>query len=158
MNKRGEKVLGLSRKITGKLRPFCSKMEVAGSIRRRVRNPGDIDIVLVAKSEIAKEKIKEVLSKEGKFLQGKDKIMFFRIEGIDVQLFFTTLEEWGAGLLAYSGKKGSNIGLRVVARRKGMKLTNHGLFRLSDGKRIAGRSEKEIYEALGRRYKEPWER
>jgi len=158
MNKRGEKVLGLSRKITGKLRPFCSKIEVAGSIRRRVKNPGDIDIVLVAKSEKSKDRIKEVLSKEGKFLQGGSHIMFFKIHGVGVQLFFTTLDEWGSGLLAYSGKKGSNIGLRVVARRKGLKLTSHGLFSRKTGKRIAGRSEKEIYRALGRPYKEPWER
>ena len=66
--------------------------------------------------------------------------------------------KWGAALLAYSGKKGSNIGLRLVAMRKGLKLTNHGLFRKSDGKRLASKTELEIYEALGRPYKEPWER
>ncbi len=158
MNKRGQKVLDLSKRIVRRLKPFCSRIEVAGSIRRKVRNPGDIDIVLVSKSEKAKEKIKELLSGEGKFLQGGSHTMFFKIHGIDVQLFFTSNEEWGAGLFAYSGRKGSNIGLRIVARRKGLKLTNHGLFRLKDGKRIAGKTEKEIYEALGRRYKEPWER
>ncbi len=158
MNKRGEIVLKLSKIILRQLKPLCSRIEIAGSIRRRAKNPGDIDIVLVSKSEKAKEKIKELLSGEGKFLQGGSHIMFFKIHGVDVQLFFTSGEEWGAGLLAYSGKKGSNIGLRVVAMRKGMKLTNHGLFRKSDGKRIAGKTEREIYKALGRQYKEPWGR
>ena len=156
--KRSERVLKLADKITKDLKPFCFKIKVAGSIRRRAKNPHDIDIVLIAKNENYKQKIKNLLSKKGKFLQGKDKIMFFKIEGIGVQLFFTSLNEWGAGLLAYSGRKGSNIGLRLVARRKGLKLTNHGLFRRSDGKRIAGKTEKEIYKALGRPYKEPWER
>ena len=154
----GEKVVRLADRIVRKIKPFCKKIEIAGSIRRGKKNPGDIDIVLVSKSEKDKGLIKEILSKEGKFLEGGDKEMFFRIDGIDMQLFFTVPDEWGAALLAYSGKKGSNIGLRVVARRKGLKLTNHGLFRLSDGKRIAGRTEHEIYEALGRRYKEPQNR
>jgi len=158
MKRRGEKVLRLSKKIVRQLKPFCSRIEIAGSIRRRAKNPGDIDLVLVSKTEKGKEKIKELLSKKGKFLQGGSHIMFFRIEGVNVQLFFTSNEEWGAGLLAYSGQKGSNIGLRVVARRKGMKLTSHGLFSRKTGERIAGKTEKEIYGALGRPYKEPWER
>ena len=120
MKKRGEKVLGLSKKLVSLLKPLCSRVEIAGSIRRRVKNPGDIDVVLVARSEKSKEKIKELLSKKGKFLQGGSHIMFFKIEGVDVQLFFTSTEEWGAGLLAYSGQKGSNIGLRLVAMRKGL--------------------------------------
>lgn len=155
---RGERVLALANKIVGQLKPFCTKVEIAGSIRRKKKNPGDIDIVLIAKKEENKEKIKEMLSMKGKFLQGGNKEMFFRIDGIDLQLFFTVHDEWGAALLAYSGMKGSNIGLRLVAMRKGMKLTNHGLFRKSDGKRLAGRTEREIYKALGRPYKEPWER
>jgi DNA polymerase (family X) len=155
---RGEKVLKIANKVVNQLKPFCTKIEIAGSIRRKKSNPRDIDVVLIAKNEEYKSKIRDLLSKEGKFLQGGDKEMFFRIEKIDLQLFFTVIDEWGATLLAYSGKKGSNIGLRLVAMRKGLKLTNHGLFRKSDGKRIAGKTEREIYEALGRSYKGPQKR
>ncbi|MFZ1971188.1 MAG: hypothetical protein WAU65_03360 [Candidatus Nanoarchaeia archaeon] len=155
---RGDRVLRLAGRIKDQLRPFCIRIEIAGSIRRKKPNPRDIDIVLITKKEDYKHKVKELLSKEGKFLRGGDKEMFFRIDEIDLQLFFTVPNEWGAALLAYSGKKGSNIGLRLVAMRKGLKLTNHGLFRKSDGKRLASKTELEIYEALGRPYKEPWER
>jgi DNA polymerase (family 10) len=155
---RGKRVLHLAKKIIHEIKPFCSRIEIAGSIRRKKPNPGDIDIVLIAKKEEYKEKIKEKLDGQGKFLQGGNKEMFFRIDGIDIQLFFTVPNEWGAALLAYSGKKGSNIGLRLVAMRKGLKLTNHGLFARTSGKRIAGKTEREIYLALGRKYKEPWNR
>lgn len=155
---RGRKVYQLSKKIVGILKPFCKRIEIAGSIRRKVPNPHDVDIVLVAKSENFKQKIKDKLIKHGKFLEGGSHEMFFRMEGIDFQLFFTVPNEWGATLLAYSGKKGSNIGLRIVAMRKGLKLTNHGLFNRKTGKRIAGKTETEIYHALGRTYKEPWNR
>ncbi len=93
---RGERVLSLARKVVQELRPFCRRIEIAGSIRRGKPNPRDIDIVLIAKNENSKEKIKEKLSKKGKFLQGGDKEMFFRIDEIDLQLFFTIPEEWGA--------------------------------------------------------------
>ncbi|MDE1848864.1 MAG: hypothetical protein KGH55_02435 [Nanoarchaeota archaeon] len=154
---RGARVLALANKIVKQLKPFCSRIEIAGSIRRKKKNPHDIDIVLIAKED-GKDKIKRLLEKEGRFLQGGNKEMFFRIEGIDLDLFFTVPDEWGATLMAYSGQKGSNIGLRLVAMRKGLKLTNHGLFRKSDGRRLAGKTERGIYESLGRPYKEPWER
>jgi DNA polymerase (family 10) len=154
----GQRVLHLAKKILKELKPFCSRVEVAGSIRRKKPNPGDIDIVLVAKSEKHKKMIKEKLIKQGKFLQGGSKEMFFRVQGVDVELFFTVPDEWGAALMAYSGRKGSNIGLRMVAMRKGLKLTNHGLFNRTTGKRIAGKTEREIYHALGRQYREPWDR
>jgi DNA polymerase (family 10) len=155
---RGKKVLHLAKRIVSEIKPFCSRIEIAGSIRRKKSNPGDIDIVLIAKKESDKQKIKDKLMKHGKFLEGGFHEMFFRMEGINFQLFFTIPNEWGATLLAYSGKKGSNIGLRIVAMKKGLKLTNHGLFNRKTGRRIAGKTETEIYHALGRTYKEPWNR
>ncbi len=102
------------------------------------------------------EKIKSVLERKGKFLQGGEKKMTFRIEGVKVELYFTTRESWGAILLAFSLEKGSAIGLRVAARKKGFCLNQYGLFK--NGKYVAGKTEKEIYEKLNRPYKEPWER
>ena len=64
-------------------------------------------------------------------------------------------EQMESELLAYSSRKGSGIGLRLVAKRKGFKLTQHGLFDRKTGKRIAGKTEEEIYHALGRDYKKP---
>ena len=74
-----------------------------------------------------------------------------RVKGIQIELYYTNEKEWGAELLAYSSSKGSAIGLRVIAKKKGLHLTQHGLFK--GKKRIAGKTEKEIYRALGRKYK-----
>jgi len=46
--------------------------------------------------------------------------------------------------------------LRIIARTKGFKLNQYGLFK--KGKYVAGKTEKEIYEALGRKYKPAYER
>jgi len=147
------KVLDLSKRITVWLAPYCKKIQIVGSIRRGEKNPKDIDIVLIPKN---RGKLENFLIKKGKKLQGGDKESTWKIEKVRVELYYTTPEEWGAELLAYSSKKGSGIGLRVVAKKLRFKLTQHGLFR--GMKRIAGKTEREIYKTLKRPYKEPWKR
>ena len=98
------------------------------------------------------------MGKKGRKILGGEQKVFFKIEEIEVELYYTIPEEWGAALLAYSSRRGSGIGLRIIARFKGFKLTQHGLFNRKTGRRIAGKTEKEIYRALGRPYKKPEER
>ncbi len=152
--KRSEKVLQLSKKIIAYLKPYSKKIQIVGSIRRKEKNPIDIDIVLIPKD---KEKLKEFLKTKGKYLQGGEHESTWKIEGIKVELYYTITEEWGAELLAYSSEKGSGIGLRKIAKEKGFKLNNHGLFD-KNRKRIAGKTEQEIYHALGRKWKKAEDR
>ena len=152
---RGKSVLSLAKRIVSSLKLYCKKIQIAGSIRRGEKNPGDIDIVLIPKN---KKKIGEILEKKGRKILGGEQKVFFRIEEIEVELYYTTSEEWGAALLAYSSRRGSGIGLRIIARLKGFKLNQHGLFSRKTGKRIAGKTEEEIYKALGRHWKKPEER
>ena len=146
-------VIKLGKKLKKELKPFCKKIEIAGSIRRHEKNPVDIDIVLISKD---KDKLENFMKTKGKFLQGGEHESTWNVEGVKIELYYTTEDEWGAELLAYSSDKGSAIGLRMVAKRKGLHLTQHGLFK--GKKRIAGKTEKEIYFALGRSYKKPEDR
>ena len=155
--RKGNVVLRLADSIIRKIKPYCSQIKVVGSIRRKVKNPVDIDIALIPKNEKDKDKIESILKREGKYIQGGEKRATFKIKGVKVELYYTNKEELGATLLAYSSEFGAGIGLRMVAKRKGLKLSQHGLFTKS-GRRIAGKTEEEIYHALGREYKEPWNR
>lgn len=150
---RGKFVKKLAKEIVRSIRPYCKRVKIAGSIRRGEKNPRDIDLIVIPKD---KKKLEEFLKKKGRRMQGGEHEATFRIDGVKVELYYTILEEFGATLLAYSSEAGAGIGLRMIAKRKGLKLNNHGLFRR--GKRIAGRTEKEIYKALGRPYKSPAER
>jgi len=147
------KVVQLSRRIMKWLRPRCKRIQVAGSIRRKEKNPRDIDLILIPKN---KKKLEEFLKKKGKRMQGGEHESTWKIEEVKVELYYTVANEFGAALLAYSSKKGSGIGLRMIAKRKGYKLNNHGLFKA--GKKIAGKTERGIYKALGRPYKPASER
>jgi len=151
---KSEGKISLAKKLVRGLKPFCKRIQIAGSIRRGEKNPGDIDIVLIPKD---KTKIKEFMEKKGKCLESGEYQTSWKIQGVKVEFYYTNQEEWGATLLAYSSKKGSEIGLRIIAKKQGLKLNNHGLFKKS-GERIAGKTEREIYAALGRPYKKPEDR
>ena len=150
--RKGSFVIALSKKIYKELKPLCERIKIAGSIRRKDPKPVDIDIVLIPKN---KQKIFEYLKKRGKFIQGGNKRSTFRIQGVKVELYYTTPKSWGAALLAYSSETGASIGLRVFAKKKGYHLNQYGLFNKKNKKFIAGKTEKEIYEALGKKYKSP---
>ena len=154
--RKGNFVRTLAEKIVREIRPYARRIEVVGSIRRKEENPVDIDVVLIPKNEGSKDKIEVIMEKRGKRILGGEKKAYFKIEGVEVELYYTLPEEWGAALLAYSSRFGAGIGLRVVAKKKGFKLNQHGLFR--NGKRVAGKTESEIYHALGRPWKPPEKR
>ncbi len=153
--RKGSFVLSLSKKVVRWLKPYSKKIEVVGSIRRKEKKPIDIDIVLIPKN---KEKLEEFMRKKGKFMQGGGKKSRWKVKGVKVELYYTTPESWGATLIAYSSKFGAGIGLRVVARKKGFKLNQYGLFKRKTKKRIAGKTERGIYKALGRPWKPPEKR
>jgi len=154
VTRRGNVVIHLANKIVKSIKPFCSRIQIVGSIRRKEKNPVDIDIALIPQN---RERLEEFMKKKWKYIQGGEKRATFRIEGIKVELYYTNKEEWGATLLAYSSEFGAGIGLRMVAKRKGMKLSQHGLFSKT-GRRIAGKTEEEIYHVLGRPWKPPEKR
>jgi DNA polymerase/3'-5' exonuclease PolX len=76
-----------------------------------------------------------------------------------IDLFMVPYNEMGAALLSYTGNDIFNRSMRLLARKKKMCLNQHGLFmnvsrgrdgvKYSEGKIIAQRTEKEMFDALG---------
>ena len=127
---------------------------VAGSFRRCKETVGDLDIVIAgAKSAAAIERfvtygqVAEVVSR------GTTRSTVRLHNGLQVDLRVVTPASYGAALQYFTGSKAHNIALRTLAAKRGFKLSEYGLF---DGrKRIAGRTEQEVYRRLGLRYIEP---
>jgi DNA polymerase (family X) len=151
VTRKGGVVIYVANKVVKYIKPFCRRIEIVGSIRRKEKNPVDIDIVLIPKN---RKELEKFMRKKWEYVRGGEKRATFNIEGVQVELYYTIIEEWGAALLAYSSEFGAGIGLRMVAKRKGMKLNQHGLFS-KGGKRLAGKTEREIYHSLGRPWKKP---
>ena len=66
--------------------------------------------------------------------------------GCQVDLRVVAAESFGAALQYFTGSQAHNIVLRGLAKDRKMKINEYGVFR--GEKRIAGRTEEEVYAAL----------
>src|SRR5262249_56052733 len=69
------------------------------------------------------------------------------VNGLQVDLRLVPEAAYGAALLYFTGSKEHNIELRKIAIENGMSLSEYGLTR--GEKFVAGRTEEEVYRALG---------
>jgi DNA polymerase (family 10) len=69
------------------------------------------------------------------------------VEGVQVDVLATDEEGLGAALCHFTGPAELNVQQRAIARARGFKLNEKGLWR--GEVRIAGRTEEEVYAALG---------
>lgn len=144
------------------LTPYCDRIEIAGSIRRRKPAVHDIDVVMIPKPEAALT-INYALSHIGTIAKDGPKIkQLWYTENqtlISVDIYIATPTNWSTLLLIRTGSKENNISLATIAKTKGWQLRASGEGLLDqDGNRIAGDTERSIYEALGIPYQEPEER
>jgi hypothetical protein len=146
----GSEVKRLAEKVKSRLQPFASKIQIAGSIRRKKSDPVDIDIVMIPKD---KEKIRMKLSDLGRITKSGGKMIETKIKRVDTDVYFADEDDFGAQLMTYTGPSGANIYHRGQAKAKGWKLNQYGIFDKS-GRRIAS-SERDIYKKLGSSYRIP---
>lgn len=151
-------VLPLIRGITSYMREEEAVIEVeaVGSARRMAETVGDLDIL--ASSESPLRVVKRFISMPNVtrvILKGRTKSTIILGKGIQVDLRVVPPESYGAALQYFTGSKMHNIKLRTIAKNKGLKLSEYGLFERESGKRIAGEDEREIYRHLGLSWIEP---
>jgi len=146
----------VAKEIVGTLREKAGskKIEWAGSLRRMRENIGDIDILATGSN---KEKIvhtfthlpevKEVLA------SGETKASVIVEGGIQIDLRVVEEDSYGAALQYFTGSKGHNIHLRGIAKTKGIKINEYGVFK--GEKKVGGKEEEDVYRALGMDWIEP---
>lgn len=134
--------------------PGISRVSAAGSLRRMKETVGDIDILACGKN--GKEIIRcfahnpnavRILA-EGD-TRGSIVVRAGEIER-QVDLRIVDESEYGAALLYFTGSKAHNIKLRGLAKDRGLKISEYGVFRGT--KRLASREEEDCYRVL----KMPW--
>src|SRR5262245_61620319 len=128
--------------------PGTMRVEIAGSFRRRRETVGDVDLLAVARRPEAVVAAFATLPQVARVLgQGDTKASVVVADGLQVDLRVVPEESFGAALLYFTGSKAHNVALRQLALKKKWKLNEYGLFR--GARRIAGRTEEEIYARLG---------
>ena len=135
---------------------------IAGSLRRKKDTIGDIDILCTTRITPRKnitEAIKKLSFIKRIIEAGPTRISFEIYNStLQVDIRIVMPDQLGAALLYFTGSKEHNIQLRIMAKQKGWKINEYGVFDENTGKRIAGKTEEEIYQLMGYRFIPPEKR
>jgi DNA polymerase (family 10) len=125
-----------------------SQIEIAGSLRRGSDTVHDGDILVASKNPnkvisyfCNLAAVTEVLA------EGETKGSVILDGGYQVDLRVVAPDSWGSALCYFTGSKGHNITLRQRAIKRGLKLSEWGVFK--GEKNLASKTEKAVYQALG---------
>jgi DNA polymerase (family 10) len=131
-----------------------NKITVTGSYRRRRETVGDLDILISCRSDskimdafVNYDEVKRVMSK------GETKSSVILRSGLQVDLRKVPAVSYGAALHYFTGSKAHNIAIRKLAVKRKLKINEYGVFK--GDKRVAGKTEEEVYGQVGLPYIEP---
>lgn len=135
------------------------RLEVAGSLRRRLETIKDIDIVVAARDEDAGEALIEAFvgfERVGAVTaRGSTKASIRLDDGLQADLRVVTPAQFPFALHYFTGSREHNTALRKRAREEGLKLNEYGLFPEDSEESREIEDETGIFEALGLSYVEP---
>jgi DNA polymerase (family 10) len=128
----------------------------AGSLRRGKETVGDLDLLVTLADGHTSQKHVDALAKhilqfpgiEQTLAHGENKVSFTLENGLQVDVRMLEKENFGAALLYFTGSKEHNVTLRGRANDMGYTLNEYALATLKAEKRVAGRTEEEIYSKL----------
>ena len=167
-----EKAKDIAKKIKAVLETSCERITIAGSIRRQKPDVGDIELLAIPKyvagDDMLDAKIQTMiyfdmlgyrLNKLGSKTYGpKNKLLVHIPSGIGVDIFSTTEQCWPVALVVRTGGKVTNQRIATRALQRGMKFRAYGDGFDTPGGHNRCLSEREVFEAVGLPYLEPWER
>ena len=128
------------------------QIQYAGSLRRWQETIGDIDILVTVKDPgKSHEKVIKYFTEYSEILKvvavGETRSAVILKKGINVDLRVVAEESFGAALHYFTGDKNHNVKIRDLAKKKGLKVNEYGVFK--GEKSIGGKTEEEIFKAVG---------
>ena len=143
------------------------RVEVAGSLRRRLETIGDIDLLATAADPgAAMEHFTGFRGVAEVTMSGETRGSVVLSSGLQVDLRIVPEESWGAALQYFTGSKAHNVTLRKRAVGMGLSISEYGVVRsdgtdgndgndgsarggVRGGRRVAGETEESVYAAVG---------
>lgn len=162
----------VSKQLFQLLNSSCERIVVAGSIRRRRSEVSDIELLAIPKFDGGVDQLDRELgalimqgvlgmrlNKRGSRVYGpKNKLMVHKPSAIGVDIFSTTEECWAVSLVVRTGGKKTNVRIATAALQRGYQFHAYGSGFSTPHGELFCRSEREVFEAVGLPYLEPWAR
>jgi DNA polymerase (family 10) len=124
------------------------QIEVAGSFRRRRETIGDLDILVTSTApDQVMARFTQYPDVKRVVAQGSTRATVRLSGGLQVDLRAVEPDAYGSALQYFTGSQPHSIELRKIAQAKKLKLNEYGVFQGT--RRVAGRTEEEVYGALG---------
>lgn len=128
----------------------------AGSLRRGKETVGDLDLLVTLPAghdsaeevEAIAEHILQYPAIDRILARGENKVSFSLENSMQVDVRLLEKENYGAALMYFTGSKEHNVALRGRANKMGFTLNEYALSTLKGERRVAGRTEEEIYAKL----------
>ena len=120
----------------------------AGSYRRGQETVGDIDILVTSKKpEAVMDAFTKLPQVERTTAKGPTRSSVILRNGMQADIRVLPPENFGAAAHYFTGSKQHNILIREMAVKRGLKISEYGVMR--GNKRLAGKTEAEIFQAVG---------
>jgi len=146
----------LAKRVCRSLRPVVEFSMIAGSVRRNRPKVSDIELVVLPGN------LGEFLTYVGEIgFDGGERIQRGMIDGVKIELYIAHhSDELGSMLFMYTGDKIFEIAMRSIAKRRGLKLDQYGIWAGPDFENLYFQSpyEEDFFEFLGVEYHTPEER
>ena len=128
------------------------RVEVAGSYRRRKETVGDVDLLVLAEGNT-----EEIMSRFRAYpgasrveAAGESRGRIHLRSGLPVDMRIIPREAYGAALHYFTGSKEHNVAVRALGVRKGLKISEYGVFSGGSAEiREGGQREADVFEAVG---------
>jgi DNA polymerase (family 10) len=128
--------------------PGLKQITVAGSFRRRRETVGDLDLLVTgSRPGPVMDRLAEYAGVSEVLVRGPTRMAVRLRSGLQMDLRVVPEKDYGAALQYFTGSKAHSIEVRRRALERGLKVNEYGVFR--GDKRVAGRTEEEVYKAVG---------
>lgn len=129
------------------------KSEIAGSLRRKKENIGDIDILISTNSpEFVVEELSKLTMVSEILAKGPTKLSVILDMGVQVDFRLVAPKSFYTALQYFTGSKEHNTKLRGLSQKLGYKLNEYEIFDANENKNIFPNSEEQLYKKLGMPY------
>ena len=140
--------------------PEVRQIEGAGSWRRGRETVGDLDLVVESGEPTAvMDRLCGWKETSAVLLRGDTKTSVRGPQGVQIDLRVVDHRSFGAALQYFTGSKEHNVGLRSLARERGLTINEYGVYELTSeltddtksakGLCVAGATEQDVYKAAG---------
>ncbi|MGH7500240.1 MAG: DNA polymerase/3'-5' exonuclease PolX [Longimicrobiales bacterium] len=141
--------------------PGLEIIEAAGSYRRRAETVGDLDLLAIgARAAPIIRRFVEYPDVDTVVAAGSTRASVTLQSGVQVDLRVVPARAYGAALHYFTGSKDHNVAIRQRGVARGLRISEYGIFRVSDAgeaesddeegsRRIGGATEEEVFAAVG---------